>query len=147
MTAQASRDGGGESLEVSGILHVRAGDERSTKARIRVDLSGATSGSDKRPPASFQTHPNMDKPTFQVSLLLTLTSVVVTFHIFFRISIPFFFVSYFLHIPRFKLYFISIIIRNSEVHIKSIMNRPEEVLYIYIYMCVYVYSNFHTKVR
>ncbi|KAM3176954.1 hypothetical protein ACTXT7_005480 [Hymenolepis weldensis] len=65
LTAQASRDGGGESLEVSGILHVRAGDERSTTARIRVDLSGATSGSDKRPPASFQTHPNMDKPTFQ----------------------------------------------------------------------------------
>ncbi|VDO08771.1 unnamed protein product [Rodentolepis nana] len=49
----------------NGILHVRAADERSTTARIRVDLSGATSGSEQRPPSSFQTHPNMDKPTFQ----------------------------------------------------------------------------------
>nr|CDS25805.1 coatomer subunit delta [Hymenolepis microstoma] len=65
LTAQAFRDGGVDSFEVSGILHVRAADERSTTARIRVDLSGATSGSEQRPSSSFQTHPNVDKPTFQ----------------------------------------------------------------------------------
>uniref|UniRef100_A0A0R3WSU5 Coatomer subunit delta n=1 Tax=Hydatigena taeniaeformis TaxID=6205 RepID=A0A0R3WSU5_HYDTA len=65
LTVQANRDGGVNLFEVSGILHVQAGDEHTSTARIRVNLSRATAGSDGRPPASFQTHPNIDKARFQ----------------------------------------------------------------------------------
>lgn len=78
LSAQAFRDGGVESLEVSGILHVRAGDQRSTTARIRVDLSGANSTANKRPTASFQTHPNMDKSAFQVGSLFPFSLISIT---------------------------------------------------------------------
>lgn len=66
LIAQANRDGGVDLLEVGGVLHVRAGDEHTSTARIRVDLSRATAGDDKHTPASLQTHPNIDKATFQV---------------------------------------------------------------------------------
>lgn len=65
LTAQANRDGGVDTFEVAGILHVRAGDERTSTAQIHVDLSRAH---ERQPPASFQTHPNIDKAKFQVGL-------------------------------------------------------------------------------
>uniref|UniRef100_A0A0R3VWZ8 Coatomer subunit delta n=1 Tax=Taenia asiatica TaxID=60517 RepID=A0A0R3VWZ8_TAEAS len=70
LTAQANRDGGVDLLEVGGVLHVRAGDEHTSTARIRVDLSRATAGNDRHSPASFQTHPNIDKATFQLTSFL-----------------------------------------------------------------------------
>ncbi|VDD76431.1 unnamed protein product [Mesocestoides corti] len=67
LTVLAGRDGGLESMELAGVLQVRAGDEEASRARIRVDVSEATTGNAKRPPASMQTHPNLDKRVFQTS--------------------------------------------------------------------------------
>ncbi|CDS36365.1 coatomer subunit delta [Echinococcus multilocularis] len=72
LIAQANRDGGVDLLEVGGVLHVRADDEHTSTARIRVDLSRAIADSDRRPPASFQTHPNIDKTTFQKNCWLAI---------------------------------------------------------------------------
>lgn len=65
---QACRDGGLESMELAGVMYVRAGDEEATRARLLVDSRLATAGTDRRPPASLQTHPNLDKKVFQVGV-------------------------------------------------------------------------------
>ncbi|KAL5104037.1 Coatomer subunit delta [Taenia crassiceps] len=72
LVVQANRDGGVDLFEVSGVLHVRAGDEQTSTARIRVDLSRATARSGRHTPTSFQTHPNIDKITFQKNNLLAI---------------------------------------------------------------------------
>ncbi|KAL7054868.1 hypothetical protein AAHC03_024500 [Spirometra sp. Aus1] len=65
LTVQAGRDGGLELMELAGVMMVRVGDESVRDSRILVDTQAAVAGTDRRPSASMQTHPNLDKKAFQ----------------------------------------------------------------------------------
>uniref|UniRef100_A0A183SA58 Coatomer subunit delta n=1 Tax=Schistocephalus solidus TaxID=70667 RepID=A0A183SA58_SCHSO len=66
LTVQAGRDGGLELMELAGVMMVRVTDESIRDSRILVDTQAAIAGTDRRPSASMQTHPNLDKKAFQV---------------------------------------------------------------------------------
>ncbi|VEL19905.1 unnamed protein product [Protopolystoma xenopodis] len=67
LTIQAGRNGGLELMELIGILQVKASTPQAAGTRIKVDATRALTGSERRPPAVLQTHPNIDKKIFQVS--------------------------------------------------------------------------------
>ncbi|VDP91647.1 unnamed protein product, partial [Echinostoma caproni] len=73
LMVQASRDGGLEQLEVQGIMHALANTAATNEARLRIDTNEALNPhNEKQPPAQLQTHPNLDKKAFVVSLIAPL---------------------------------------------------------------------------
>ncbi|VDN44395.1 unnamed protein product [Dibothriocephalus latus] len=53
-------------MELAGVMMVRVGEESIRDSRILVNTQAAVAGTDRRPSASMQTHPNLDKKAFQV---------------------------------------------------------------------------------
>lgn len=70
MIVQASRDGALEQFEIQGIMHALANTASTSEARLRIDTNEALNPrNEKQPPAQLQTHPNLDKKAFMVSVM------------------------------------------------------------------------------